>query len=196
MSIVDTLARDHRELETEMASLANCPSSAPADRVTRFGQLQSLLQAHARAEEEAVYRPLRARAPEESKVLDAYEEHHVADILLQELAADCPGGAGWGAKMRVLHEVVSRHVKDEEQLVFTLLQEHFYANELETMVADFESIKHQKVEALLGTVRRATPAFAGRATVTAQAAAGRYMRRGALYLRRHVVRNKEAWAAL
>lgn len=179
-----------------MARLAATSGVDPADRIRHFGEFQSQLQAHARAEEEAVYRPLRARAPDEVKALDAYEEHHIADVLLQELAADCPGGAGWGAKMRVLQDVVSHHVQDEELLIFALLQEHFEPSDLEAMVADFESIKHQKIEAFLGPVRRATPAFAGRATVVAQAAAGRYMRRGALYLRRHVVRNKEAWAAM
>lgn len=186
MSILDTLAHDHRTLQTMFESLASLASSAADGRRQQFKELQSLLQAHARAEEEVVYRPLRVRLPQEVKVLEAYEEHHIADLLLQELASDCPGGPGWNAKIRVLNELVSHHIKQEELILFALVHEHCSASEMSAMGRDFDGIKHERIESLLGPMRMATPAFAGRAIVTAQAAAGRYARRGELYLRRRL----------
>lgn len=186
MSILDTLAQDHRSIETMFESLATLASQEPDARRQQFTAMQSLLQAHARAEEEVVYRVLRSRMPAEVKVLEAYEEHHIADVLLQELASDCPGGPGWNAKIRVLHELVRHHIKQEELILFALLHETFSTAEMWAMAQDFDSIKHERIETLLGPMRMATPAFAGRAIVTAQAAAGRFARRGELYLRRRL----------
>lgn len=192
MSIIDTLARDHRVIETIIAELSTTPSHEAEQRLRLFSQLQSLLQAHERAEEEVVYRPLCARLPTEVKPLEAYEEHHIADLLLQELAADCPGGPGWTAKARVFEEVVRHHIKEEELLIFPLLMDNFDEAALNRMDSDFQLVKHERIETMFGPLRRATPAFAGRATVTAQAAAGRYVRRGELFLRRRLAGSRAA----
>jgi Hemerythrin HHE cation binding domain len=186
MPVVELLAKDHRALETLLTSLGETSSQDPATRVELFSQLQALLQAHARAEEEVVYRRLRMREPEEAKVLEAFEEHHLADILLQELASACPGGAGWAAKLRVLEEMLRLHIREEELQLFALVNECFEAAERSQMGREFVALKHERIEALLAPLRRATPAFAGRASITAQAAAGRYLRRGELFMLRRL----------
>lgn len=188
MAILDTLASDHRAIERMLADLAETASSEPKHRLEVFSQLQALMQGHARAEEEVVYRPLRRLAPDEAKTLEAFEEHHVADMLLQELASACPGGPGWAAKLRVLEELLRLHIKDEELDLFPVLAAHCDDAALAEMDADFRALKHEGLEKALGPLRRAAPAFAGRATIYAQAAAGRFVRRGELYLRRALAR--------
>ena len=182
MPIVELLAKDHRALEKTLTTLTETPSTDPDRRIELFSELQALLQAHARAEEEVVYRRLRAKQPDESKILEAFEEHHLVDILLQELASDCPGGRGWAAKSRVFEELLRHHIKEEEVYLFPLL-EALEQPQRELMGKEFAVLKHERVESLLAPFRRATPAFAGRAAITAQAAAGRYLRRGELYVR-------------
>ncbi|HKY89954.1 MAG TPA: hemerythrin domain-containing protein [Nevskiaceae bacterium] len=188
MSVLDTLAQDHRVLETTLADLAATPHTEREHRTRLFQHLQGLLAAHARTEEEVVYRPLRAKLPDEPKILEAYEEHHIADVLLLELSAECPGGPGWTARVRVFEEVLRHHIKEEESVLFTLAQDAFAPNVLTRMDQEFRAVKHEGLERALGPLRRATPAFAGRATVTAQASAGRYTRRGELFLRRKLAR--------
>ena len=182
MPVVELLAKDHRALEKLLTALGEISSQAPDERIELFSQLQSLLQAHSRAEEEVVYRRLRLREPEEVKVLEAFEEHHIADILLQELASACPGGAGWAAKVKVLEEMLRLHIREEELQLYALLKSNFDAAELAQMGREFRALKHEGIESMLGRLRRATPAFAGRAAITAQAAAGRYLRRGELFM--------------
>ena len=182
MPVVELLAKDHRALEKQLTSLGETSSQAADERIELFSQLQALLQAHSRAEEEVVYRRLRLREPEEVKVLEAFEEHHIADILLQELASACPGGAGWAAKVKVLEEMLRLHIREEELQLFAMLTANFDATELAHMGREFRALKHERIESLLGPLRRATPAFAGRAAITAQAAAGRYLRRGELFM--------------
>lgn len=191
MPILEALAKDHRTIEEHLQELAAIPSTEGDRRIERFGQLQALLQAHARAEEEVVYRRLRQRIPDEPKLAEAYEEHHVADILLQELASGCPGGPGWVAKARVLEELVRHHVKEEELTLFKLIDEQFAESEQLRLGDEFHLLKHERLEQILGPIRRATPAIVGRATVTAQAAAGRLVRRGEAQLRRAVSRFKQ-----
>lgn len=183
MSIIDTLAKDHRALEKALTGLGGTTGRDGKVRLDQFTKLQALLQAHSRAEEEVVYRRLREAQPDEEITLEAFEEHHVADILLQELASACPGGKGWAAKLKVLEEVVRIHIKEEELKMFPLIQENLSEPAQALMAQDFELLKHERIEELLGPIRRATPAFAGRASITAQAAAGRYLRRGELYVR-------------
>ena len=184
MSILDSLARDHRAIERLLTELGETASREGNQRVAVFSRLQALVQAHSRAEEEVVYRRLRRRLPEEEKVLEAFEEHHVGDLLLLELASAVPGGPGWAAKLKVLEELQRLHIKEEELDLFALVREHLDDAEQARMEREFRALKHEGLEALLGPLRRATPAFAGRATVGAQAAAGRFVRRGELYMRR------------
>jgi hypothetical protein len=184
VTIIESLAHDHRVLEATLTELSATPSSEAAHRSDLFGRIQGLLQAHARAEEVVVYAPLRRMMPSEIKTLEAYEEHHIADLMLQELGADCPGGKGWTAKVRVFEEVLRHHIKEEELHLFALLTSEFDEAALTEMEDDFQTIKHEGLELMLGPVRRATPAFIGRALVSAQARAGRYARQGELVLRR------------
>lgn len=188
MPILETLARDHRVLEETLSELAVTTASEADRRTELFTRLQTLLVAHARAEEEIVYRRLHAKLPDEALPLEAYEEHHVADILLQELASACPGGVGWTAKVMVLSELLRHHIKQEEIDLFALVRDNFDEAAQRQMDEDFRALKHEPVEMLLAPLRRATPAFAGRAVITAQAAAGRLARRGELYLLRRFPR--------
>lgn len=187
-SVLDLLAQDHRALEQQLKELALTPSADAAERAERFARLQALLQAHARAEEEVVYRRLQKAAPDDILTLEAFEEHHVADVLLQELASSSPGGPGWTAKLRVLEELVQHHIKEEEVDLFALVRNHFDGEALTRMGIEFRVAKHEDLERFLAPLRRATPAFAGRATIYAQAAAGRMVRRGELALRRAMSR--------
>lgn len=188
MLILDTLAQDHRAIEQLIGELASVHSDEPDRRVELFSRLQAILQAHSRAEEEVVYRALRSAQPDEVEVLEAFEEHHVADVLLQELASACPGGRAWTAKLKVLEEVLRHHIKEEELTIFPLVSDRTGEAGQARMDQEFRLLRHEKLERALGPLRRATPAFAGRAAITAQAAAGRYMRRGELFLRRRLGR--------
>src|SRR6476469_2247450 len=51
----------------------------------------------------------------EDDVLESYEEHHVADVLVAELAAMTPDAERFDAKTTVLIENVTHHMDEEEQ---------------------------------------------------------------------------------
>jgi hemerythrin-like domain-containing protein len=71
---------------------------------------------HTYIENEVMYPRVRELLPVlEDDVLESYEEHHVADLLVMELAAMKPDDERFDAKTTVLIENVRHHIEEEEQ---------------------------------------------------------------------------------
>ena len=83
-----------------------------------------LLTVHTYIENEVMYPRVRELLPElEDDVLESYEEHHVADVLVVELAAMKPDDERFTAKTTVLIENVPHHMDEEEQDWFPKVRE-------------------------------------------------------------------------
>ncbi len=78
------------------------------------------LEVHTRLEEEIFYPALRQREiPERRELIDkSFEEHHVADVLVNELKGMDAGDGGFDPKFRVLIETVEHHIQEEERETF------------------------------------------------------------------------------
>jgi iron-sulfur cluster repair protein YtfE (RIC family) len=75
-----------------------------------------LLTVHTYLENEIMYPEVRRLLPQvEDDVLESYEEHHVADVLCQELWSMDPAEEHYPAKATVLIENVEHHMEEEEQ---------------------------------------------------------------------------------
>ena len=74
-----------------------------------------LLTVHTYIENEVMYPEVRRLLPDlEDDVLESYEEHHLADVLVMELSALQPGDERFEAKTTVLIENVRHHMDEEE----------------------------------------------------------------------------------
>ena len=63
-----------------------------------------------------MYPEVRRLLPDlEDDILESYEEHHVADVLLLELSQMSPEDERFEAKTTVLIENVTHHMDEEEQ---------------------------------------------------------------------------------
>src|SRR6478736_1459174 len=83
-----------------------------------------LLTVHTYIENEVMYPRVRELLPElEDDVLESYEEHHVADVLVVELSAMKPQDERFAAKTTVLIESVRHHMDEEEQDWFPKVRE-------------------------------------------------------------------------
>ena len=83
-----------------------------------------LLTVHTYIENEVMYPRVRELVPElEDDVLESYEEHHVADVLVMELAGMQPTDERFTAKTTVLIENVRHHIEEEEQEWFPKVRE-------------------------------------------------------------------------
>lgn len=92
------------------------------------------LQIHMTIEEEIFYPAIRGESEEISDtVYEGVEEHHVAKVLVEELAGMAPEGDEWKAKVKVLMESVEHHADEEEKDMFPPVRENTTADQREKL---------------------------------------------------------------
>jgi hemerythrin superfamily protein len=110
------LRDDHKEIRRLFREFAQTGGAAVAARGQIADKINAALTVHTYIENETMYPEVRRLLPElEDDVLESYEEHHVADVLVSELAAMDADNERFVAKMTVLIENVTHHMDEEEQ---------------------------------------------------------------------------------
>lgn len=89
------------------------------ERTRLLGQIAERLKTHAAVEEEVFYPAVRGLGPDAEAVVDeALAAHRAADLVLDESM----GAEPTGANVKVLRDVVARHIEDEEERMFPLAE--------------------------------------------------------------------------
>jgi hemerythrin-like domain-containing protein len=109
------LKDEHKLIRRLFRDYERTTSTATARRGEIVEQLIALLTNHTYVENEVMYPRVRELVPSlEQDILESYEEHHVADMLVAELAVMEPYEERFNAKVRVLIESVEHHIDEEE----------------------------------------------------------------------------------
>ena len=114
------LETDHRRFEELLKRGEDTTARAVKARKDLLRMLADELNVHELIEEKVLYPALEPHATARDVVLEGYEEHHVADVLLNELRELSPRDAKWGAKFKVLRESIEHHIQEEEGEMFRL----------------------------------------------------------------------------
>ncbi|MGI8614276.1 MAG: hemerythrin domain-containing protein [Nocardioidaceae bacterium] len=110
------LKDDHKAMRRLFRDFEKVGDEATNAKARVARQIIESLTVHTYIENEAMYPETRKLLPDlEDDVLESYEEHHVADVLTAELAAMSPKDERFDAKMTLLIEKVTHHMKEEEQ---------------------------------------------------------------------------------
>ena len=119
MSALDVLQQEHRELIGLFDELELTTDAVERTRLLAAFALR--LKAHADVEEEVFYPAVRGVGPDDAAaIVDAsLAAHRAADLLLDESM----GAEPTEANVKVLREVVEKHIHDEEQQVFPLAEQ-------------------------------------------------------------------------
>lgn len=134
--ILGRLREDHKAVKGLLEQLENTTEKAAGKRVRLLEKIAKELQAHTTAEEETFYRSFRRAAEDqedEEMYYEANEEHHVVDLVLPEILATDPTSPKFGAKAKVLKELVEHHIKEEEREMFKSAREMFEKEQLRDM---------------------------------------------------------------
>jgi hemerythrin superfamily protein len=109
------LKDDHREMRKVFADFQKAGDDAQATKNRLVKKMIELLTVHTYIENEVMYPRVRALLPDlEDDILESYEEHHVADVLVMELAGMDASDERFTAKTTVLIENVTHHMEEEE----------------------------------------------------------------------------------
>ncbi|PWN03244.1 hemerythrin [Nocardioides silvaticus] len=118
------LKEDHKEIRRLFREFQQAGEEATARKGHLVDQIIEALTVHTYIENEVMYPRVRELLPDlEDDVLESYEEHHVADLLVVELAALKPSSERFDAKTTVLIENVTHHIEEEEQEWFPKVRE-------------------------------------------------------------------------
>jgi hemerythrin-like domain-containing protein len=110
------LKNDHKEIKKTFNAFKKLGDNANKEKGRLVKKMIELLTVHTFIENEVMYPRVRDLLPElEDDVLESYEEHHVADVLVMELTTMKPTDERFTAKTTVLMENVEHHIDEEEK---------------------------------------------------------------------------------
>jgi hemerythrin superfamily protein len=116
--VYEILKQEHKEVSELLEQMTEQGASKE-----QVNELYTMLEAHTKGEEQTLYQDLKKSDETHELVLEAIEEHHVADMLLNEIRKMDPSDEVCHAKLQVLKETVEHHVKEEEEELFPKAQQ-------------------------------------------------------------------------
>ena len=131
------LKDDHKEIRKLFKQFEALGDSAHAQQNRLVKKILELLTVHTYIENEVMYPRVRGLLPDlEDDILESYEEHHVADVLILELSAMKPRDERFTAKTTVLIESVRHHIEEEEEEWFPQVREGLSRSALQKVGAE------------------------------------------------------------
>ncbi|MCC7364087.1 MAG: hemerythrin domain-containing protein [Dehalococcoidia bacterium] len=135
--ILAVLKQEHEEVKQLFDDFETRAERDLEGSATIVEQILQELTRHAEMEEQIVYPAL--QSADSDTYHEAHEEHHVAELLMGEIAAMRPDDA-YKAKVIVLAENVRHHIEEEETEGFKALKK-VGAGKLEEMAMQWEETK-------------------------------------------------------
>src|SRR5688572_21191701 len=130
------LRNDHKEIKKLFTQFQKAGDGAEKLKGQLVDRIIELLTVHTYIENEVMYPRIRELLPDlEDDVLESYEEHHVADLLVMELSVMKPGDERFDAKTTVLIENVLHHIEEEEEEWFPKVREGLGRKQLQEIGA-------------------------------------------------------------
>jgi hypothetical protein len=129
------LKADHDKVKRLLNELESTTERGVKTREELFATIKGELSVHETIEEEIFYPALKSHPKAKDLVLEAYEEHHVVDMVMAELEGLDVSDETWGAKATVMKENVEHHIEEEEGEMFKQARQVFDRDELEELGA-------------------------------------------------------------
>jgi iron-sulfur cluster repair protein YtfE (RIC family) len=142
--ILDTLKKEHEEVAELLKQLV--ASDRAAERKAILRQIRSALVPHLRAEEKVVYNGIYAVKDKDAKQdsAEGYMEHQLAEKMLVTLEhIDNAMSPEFAAGSKVLKEMITHHVEEEESNVWKDVKQHFSSDDRIAMNKKFLVLKKQ-----------------------------------------------------
>jgi hemerythrin-like domain-containing protein len=128
------LKDEHKLIKKAFRDFEKAGEKAYAEKGKVVKRIIELLTVHTYIENEVMYPRVRELLPEvEDDVLESYEEHHVADVLVMELYSMKPQDERFTAKTTVLIENVEHHIDEEEKEWFPKVREGLGRKQLQEL---------------------------------------------------------------
>lgn len=142
------LEKDHRRFEQLLKQGEETTENAIKGRTQLLKTITTELNLHELIEETVLYPALKLHPQAKDIVLESFQEHHVADVIVNELQNLPVSDEKWGAKFKVLQENIEHHIQEEEGEMWRTARAVFSREELQQLGA---RMARMKAEARPGT---------------------------------------------
>jgi hypothetical protein len=129
-----------------MEELAETTERGVKTREEKWTRLLKELTIHENIEEEIFYPALHERPKLKDIVLEALEEHHLVDDIVEQLRDTPFDDEHWGAKFKVTKENVEHHIEEEEGPMFQEVRREFSKDELEELGSRMDASKREQMQ--------------------------------------------------
>ena len=143
VNAIDLLEEDHKKMKKIMQEIDATTERGVKTREEMLAKMESELLVHERIEEEIFYPALKAHKKAKDFVLEAYEEHHAVNMLLEVLNGVPFDDETWGAKFTVIKENIEHHIKEEEEDLFKKARQNLSTEELEELGIAMRELKDE-----------------------------------------------------
>ncbi len=139
--ILDTLQAEHDEVQELLGKLVD--SDGAREQKQRVQKIKRALVPHSKAEEKVVYDAVLALRGKDAKIdgNEGYIEHGLADATLKKLDKLTANTPEFKAAAKVLKELISHHVEEEERNIWAQVKDNFSDEQREEMNRAFLAAK-------------------------------------------------------
>ena len=141
MDAITLLKADHDKAKKLMDELEQTTERGVKTRTELWAKLLKELTIHENIEEEIFYPALRDKPKGKDIVLEAMEEHHLVDDIVEQIKDTPVDDEHWGANFKVAKENVEHHIEEEETEMFKIARQVFSKDELEEFGRQMEEAK-------------------------------------------------------
>jgi hemerythrin-like domain-containing protein len=141
---ISLLEEDHKRVKKLLAALEETTERATKTRGELLEDIAMELKAHTTIEEEIFYPAYKAAVDQKDDrklYYEAVEEHHVVDLVLPELQKTDVTSEEFGAKAKVLKELVEHHIEEEEDEMFPRARKAITKAELTELAGQMQQRK-------------------------------------------------------
>ena len=147
MDAIQLLKDDHEKMKKLLSEAEQTTEQAAKTREELFTTIKEELTVHETIEEEIFYPALKDHPKTKEIALEAYEEHHVVDLVMAEIEGVAFDDEKWAAKFKVMKENIEHHIEEEEKEMFKQARDAFEKQELEDLGARMTARKEQLLAA-------------------------------------------------
>jgi hemerythrin-like domain-containing protein len=177
MDAAQMIRQDHRRVKDLFRQFEQARDSRSKKRIVENAIRE--LEIHTKLEEEIFYPAVRGQGDAEGMIEDAEQEHHVVDLLIEELRGMDADDDEFDAKFTVMAENVKHHIDEEETEMLPKAAEEGFER-LERLGEEMARRKQEllaEMDAPQRRARRATAASRARASGNGRSAAAAVRRR-------------------
>jgi hemerythrin-like domain-containing protein len=147
---ITMLKSDHATVKRLLRELDATTERAIKQREMLVSQIEREIKMHSQIEEEVFYPAFKAKTENtdaEDLFYEAAEEHHVVDMLLPALKSANPKSHEFGAKAKVLKDLIEHHIREEETQMFAQARQLFSDEQLREL-GDLMQARKDAAEAM------------------------------------------------